>query len=126
MLYCCSFSAVIARSFEWLTDCISLIKTKLNRLINSVCFRVRSITKKEKQWIYSLNIHREVYSTWYIKVHSEEWNRWCMKVIWEIQYKFGDVELNWLTWCYWSIFCAFNISYRKRRHKFPALFLYKH
>ena len=126
MLYCHSFSAVIARSFEWLTDGKSLIKTKLNSLINSVCFRVRSITKKEKQGNYSLKIHSEMYSTWYMKVHSEEWNRWCMKVTWDIQYKFGDAKLNWLTWWYWSKSCGFNISYRKRRHKFPALFLYKH
>ena len=51
MLYCYSFSAIKARSFEWLTDGKSLIKTKLNRSINSVYFRVRSITKKEEHGI---------------------------------------------------------------------------
>ena len=51
MLYCYSFSAIKARSFEWLTDGKSLIKTKLNRSINSVYFRVRSIKKKEEHGI---------------------------------------------------------------------------
>ena len=51
MLYCYSFSAIKARSFEWLTDGKSLIKTKLNRSINSVYFRVRSKTKKEEHGI---------------------------------------------------------------------------
>ena len=40
-----SFSAVTTCTFDSLTDDRSLIKTKFNRLINSVCFRVRSIDK---------------------------------------------------------------------------------
>ena len=82
--YCYSFSAVKARSFEWLTDGKSLVKTKLNRLINSVCLRVRSITKKEKHGNYIVKIYSEMYSIWYLKVHSEEQNTWYMKVIWKI------------------------------------------
>ena len=43
-VYYSSFSAFTACTFDWLIDGRSLVKTKLNRLINSVCFRVRSIT----------------------------------------------------------------------------------
>ena len=72
MLNCYSFLAATTHSFERLTESESLIKTKLNRLINSVCFRVRSISKKEKHGNYSVKIHSELCSTWYMKVHSEE------------------------------------------------------
>ena len=72
MLYCYSFSAVTARFFEWLVDGKSSKKTKLNHLINSVCFRVPSIAKKEQHGNYSMKIHSQMYSTWYMKVHSEE------------------------------------------------------
>ena len=129
MLYCYSFPAVTARSFEWLTDGRFLIKTKLNCLINSVCFRVGSKTKKEQHGNYSVQIHSEVCSTWYTKVHCEEQNTWSMKVIWKLQYKFVDAKINWRTWWYSSRFtrhCTLNISYRKRRHIFSALLLFKH
>ena len=129
MLYCYSFSAVKTRSFEWLTHGKSLIKTKLNHLINRACFWVRSITKKEKHGNNSVKIHSELYSTWYMKVHSEQQNTWYIKVIWKIQYKFADAKINWLTWWYSSRFtrhCTLNISYRKRRHIFSALLFYKH
>ena len=72
MLYCYSFSAVTAHSLEWLTHGKSSIKTKLNRLINSICFRVRSITMKKKYGNYSVKIHSEMYGIWYMKVHSVE------------------------------------------------------
>ena len=129
MLHCYLFSAATARSFEWLTDGKSLIKSKLNRLINSVSFRVRSITKKEKHGSYSVKIDSEMYSTWYMKVHSEEQNIWYMKVIWKIHNKLADAKINWLTWWYLSRLtrhCTLNISYRKRQHIFPALLFYKH
>ena len=45
-VYCSSFSALAAYTFDWVTDGKSLIKMKWNRFINSVCFQVRSITKK--------------------------------------------------------------------------------
>ena len=80
---CSSFSAVAACTFDWLTDRRSLIKTKLNRLINNVCFPVRSITEKAKHGSYSVKVHSEKYSTWY------------MKAIWKIQYKFADTKINW-------------------------------
>ena len=51
-----------------------LIKTKLSPLINNVCFRVRSITTKEKHGNDSVKIHSEMHSTWHMKVHSEEQN----------------------------------------------------
>ena len=90
----------------------------MNRLINNVCFRVRSISKQEKQGNSSEKIHSDIYSTWY------------MKVIWKIQYKFADTKINLiLTWWYWSKFtrhCTLNISYRKRRPIFSALLFYKH
>ena len=58
------------------------MKTKLTRLINSVCFRVRSITEKPKHWIYSVKVHGEKFSTWH------------MKAIWKILYKFADAKIN--------------------------------
>ena len=66
-VYCFSFSAVTACTYDWLTDGRSLIKSKLNRLINNVCFQVRSITKKAK--------------------HGT-WSTWYMKIIWTVQYSF--------------------------------------
>ena len=77
---CYSFSAVPARSIDCLTDDKSLIKTKLNRLINSLL--PSAINNKER------------YITWYMKVHSEEYSTCCMKVIWKIQYKFADAKIN--------------------------------
>ena len=44
-VYYSSFSAFTACTFDWLIDGRSLVKTKLNHLIKSVCFRVQSITK---------------------------------------------------------------------------------
>ena len=44
-IYYSSFSAFTACTFHSLIDGRSLVKTKLNHLINCVCFRVRSITK---------------------------------------------------------------------------------
>ena len=106
---CSSFSAVAACTSDWLTDGRSLIKTNLNHLINSVCFRMRSIIKKAKHGNYGVKVHSEKYSTWY------------MKAIWKRQYKFADAKINWLTWWYSSQFtgyCTLNISNRKRRHIF--------
>ena len=68
----------------------SLIKTKLNRLINRVCFWVWSVTKKEKHGNYSVKIHSEMYITWCMKVHTEEKNTLYMIVNWKIQCKFAD------------------------------------
>ena len=129
MLYCYSFSAVTARLFEWLTDANSLIKIKLNPLNNSVYFRVRSTTKKEEHRNYSVKIHSEMYNTRHMKIHREDRNTWYMKVMWKIQYRFANAEINWLTWWYLSRFtlhCTLNISYRKRRHTISALLFYKH
>ena len=112
-VYCSSFSAVKAYTFDWLTDGQSSIKRNLNRLIKRVCFRVRSINKEIK-W----NVHSEKYSTWY------------MKKLWKIQYKFADARIIWLTVWYYSStltrYCTFNISYRKRQHIFFALSFYNH
>ena len=83
---CCSwFSAVMACKFDWLTDGRSLIKTKLNRLINSVCFPMRSITEKVKHGNYRVKVHSEKYSTWY------------MKIIRKIYCKFAGAKINWLS-----------------------------
>ena len=81
---CSSFSAVTACTFDWLTDSRSLIKTKLNCLINRVRFLVWSITRKAKYGNYSVKVHSEKYSTWY------------MKAIWKIHYKFADAKINWI------------------------------
>ena len=94
-VYCSSFSAYTASTFDWLSDGRSLKKT-VNRLINRICFRVRSITKKVKCRKYCVKVHIEKYSPWYLKT------------IWKIQYKFADDKINWLPgWCYSStfIFC---------------------
>ena len=114
---CSSFSAVTDCTFDWLSDERFLIKTKLNNLINSVCFQLRSITEKAKHGYYN------------VKVYSEKYSAWYMKSIWKIQYKFADAKINWLTWWYPSWFtryCTLNISYRKRRYIFSALSFYKH
>ena len=114
----CSSSAAIACTFDWLIDRRSSVKTKLNCLINSLCFRVASITKKAKHGKYSVKVHSEKYSTCY------------MKTIWKISYKFVDAKINWLTGWYYSstisCYSTFNISYRKRKHIFSFLFFYKH
>ena len=44
-VYYSSFSAFTACTFDWLIDVRSLVKTKLNHMINSVWFQVRLITK---------------------------------------------------------------------------------
>ena len=72
------------RLYAWLTVGRSLIKTKLTRLINSVCFRVGSITKKAKHGKYS------------VKVHSGKYSAWYRKTILKIQYKFADTKINWV------------------------------
>ena len=64
-VYYCSFSAVTACSFDWLSDGKFLIKIKLNHFINSVSFLVRSIQKKGRHGNYSVKGHSEKYSTWY-------------------------------------------------------------
>ena len=60
---CSSFSADADCTFDW-----PIIK--LNNLTNSVCFRVRSLTKK---W--------NMEST--LEVHSKNCNAWGMKTIWK-------------------------------------------
>ena len=69
-VYYSSLSVVTACTLHWLIDDRSLAKTKLNRLINSLCFPVRSITKKGKHGNYSVEVHSEDYSTWYVKLHD--------------------------------------------------------
>ena len=72
-IYYSSFSAFTACTFDWLIDGRSLVKTKLNHLINSVCFWGQSITKTDsvdtgaKHGNYSVKVHNEVYSTWCMK-----------------------------------------------------------
>ena len=46
----------------------------MNRLIKSVYFRVRSITKNEKHGNYSAKIHSEMYITWCMKADIGEEN----------------------------------------------------
>ena len=113
---CSSFSSITACTFDWMTDGRSLIKTKLNRLVNSVCFRVRSVAEKAKHGNYS------------VKVHSEKYSNWYLKAIWKIQCKFAYAKINWLTQWYSSRFrpyCTLNISYRKRRYIISALSFHK-
>ena len=78
-VYCSSFSALAAYTFDWVTDGKSLIKIKWNRFINSVCFQVRSITKKEKYGNYSVKVHYEKYSkryTWKYAMKSTVHGKW--------------------------------------------------
>ena len=44
-VYYSSFPAFTACTFDWLINGRSLVKTKVNHLVNSVCFRVLSITR---------------------------------------------------------------------------------
>ena len=85
-VYCSLFSAVTACTFDWLLDGRSLIKTKLNRLINNVCFRVQSITEKRKHGNYRMKAYGEKY--------SEKFSSWYMKAIWKIKHKFADVKID--------------------------------
>ena len=97
MSCCSSYIALHFQSLQLVrltTDGKPLIKTKLNRLINSVCFRLRSITKKENHGNYSVKACSEKYSTWYMKVHIEEYNTGCTEVVWKIQYKFGNTTIH--------------------------------
>ena len=101
-VYYSSFSAVTACMFDWLIDGRSLVKTKLNHLINSVCF--------PQHRNYSVKVHSEKYSTW----------------IWEIKYQFAEAKIDWLTW--WCSFrftryCTLNSSYCKKRHIFCPMVL---
>ena len=63
-VYCSSFLAVAACTFDQLINGRSLVKTKLNCLINRICFRVQSITKKVKNGNCSVKVNSEKYSTW--------------------------------------------------------------
>ena len=68
--YYSSFSAFTACMFDWLVDGRSLVKTKLNHLINSVGFRVRSkdsVDTGTKHGNYDVKVLSEKYSTWYMK-----------------------------------------------------------
>ena len=100
--YYSPFVVVTAWTFDWLTDGRSLKKNKVEFLINSVCFRVRSLIKKAKHGNYRVKIHMEKYSTWCLKVYRKNYSTWYMKAIWKIQYKFAYAKINWLTWWYSS------------------------
>ena len=82
-VYYSSFSAFTACMFDWLIDGRSLVKTKLNHLINSVYFRVRSITKTCRYWCETRKLHCE----------STEWKaQYMVHEIWEIKYQFTDLH----------------------------------
>ena len=86
-VYYSSFSAFAASTFDWLIDGRSLVKTKSKNLINSVCFRVRSITKTAKYW-------RE---TRKLQCESTQWKvQYMVHEIWKIQYQFADAKIDWL------------------------------
>ena len=61
--YCSSFSPVTACTFVWVTDGRSLIKTKSDRLINSVFFRVQLISKKVKRGKYCVKVQYMVHES---------------------------------------------------------------
>ena len=111
-------SAVADFMFDWLTDGRSSIRAKLNRLINSVCFWLWSLTQKKKHGEYSVKVHNEKYSTL------------CMETVWKIQYTLVDANINWLTgWYYSPTFTrcyTFYMLYRKRQHIFSVLSFYKY
>ena len=69
-----SFPACTACTFDWLVDGRSLVKTKLNHLINSVYLRVRSITKKA--WILVRNTEVTV---WKYTAKSIVYGTWNME-----------------------------------------------
>ena len=86
-IYYSSFSVFTASTFDWLIDGRSLVETKFNHLINSVCFRVRLITKTA----YILVRNTEV-TVWKCAVKSTVHGTW----IWKIQYQFADTKIDWL------------------------------
>ena len=113
-VYYSSFSAFTACMFDWLIDGRSLVKTKLNHLINSACFRQRRYwcATRKLQW------------------QSTQWKvQYMVHEIWEMKYQVADAKIDWLTW--WCLFrftryCTLNSSYCKERHIFFALSFYKH
>ena len=71
-VYYSSFSVFTACTFDWLINGRSLVKVKLNHLVNSVCFRGAinnkdSIDTGAKHGSYSVKVHSEKYSAWYMK-----------------------------------------------------------
>ena len=69
-VYYSSFSAFTACMFDWLIDGRSLDKTKLDHLINSVCFRVQSVTKTASQRKHQRS--SMLFQRWYL-VENESW-----------------------------------------------------
>ena len=51
-------------------------KTKIHRLIKNNCFRLWSVQKKRKHWIYSVKMHFGKYNPWYMKVI------WTVRLLW--------------------------------------------
>ena len=69
-VYYSSFSVFTASSFDWLIDGRVLVKTKLNHLVNSVSSAINnkdSVDTGAKHGNYSVKVHSEKYSTWYMK-----------------------------------------------------------
>ena len=112
-VYCSSFSAITACTFDWLIDGRSLVK--IYYFINNVFFRVRSITKTA----YILVRNTEITVGKYKVVHE----------IWKMQYQFANPKKDWLTWwcsSRFTLYCTFNSSYCKKWHIFSVLSFYKH
>ena len=72
-VYYSSFPVFPACTFDWLIDGRFLVKTKLNHLINSICFWVRSITETA----YILVRNTEI-TVWKWKVKSTVHGTWNM------------------------------------------------
>ena len=95
MLLCYSFSAVTARSFEWLTNGKSLIKTKLNRWIE---------LNWNQQRLLSSAINNKGRETWKLRCENAQWNvqyiihestQWSVKYMVHESYMENTVEVCW-------------------------------
>ena len=77
-IYCSWFSAITTCSFDSLTDDKSLIKIKLNRSVNRVCFRMRSVTKKEEHGntVWKYTVKSTLHCKWKYAVKSAIHGAW--------------------------------------------------
>ena len=104
-VYYTSFSAFTACTLDWLINGRSLVKTKLNHLINSECDHSR------KQRRYCCK-------TWKLQCENTQWKvQYMVHEIRKIQYQFAGAKIAWLTWWCSSRFtryCTLNSSYCKK------------
>ena len=125
---------------DWLIDGRSLIKTKLNRLINSVCFVWLSAIKKgkAKNGNYSAKYTERstVHDTWKYTVKSTVHGTWeqCgntvsyVTALWTFDIVKGDISFllyrfTNISFCRKSTWLAFKICWTRVARKFLLIIL---